>query len=62
MNVLERIFLNSRKDGLKDVKTEFSVRCRRTYIPNNTHNNTESHKLILNEKCNHFLLKYSGEN
>ena len=42
MNVLERIFLNSRKEGRKegrkDGKTErrsFFVRCRRTYVLNN---------------------------
>ena len=29
MNVLWRIFLNSRKDRQKDGKTEFFVRCRR---------------------------------
>ena len=37
MNVLGRIFLNSRKEGRKDVKTErmsFFVRCRRTYVFN----------------------------
>ena len=37
MKVLERIFLNSRKEGRKDVKTErrsFFVRCRRTYVLN----------------------------
>ena len=45
MNVLGRIFLNSRKERRKDVKTErrkdvktervFFVRCRRTYVLNN---------------------------
>ena len=41
MNVLGRIFLNSRKDRQKDVKTErrkdgvFFLRCRRTYVLNN---------------------------
>ena len=32
MNVLGRIFLNSRKERRKDVKTDFFVRCRRTYV------------------------------
>ena len=37
MNVLEKIFLNSRKDRRKNgntehVNMEFFVRCRRTYI------------------------------
>ena len=50
MKVLGRIFLNSRKERRKDVKTErrkdvkterrkdgvFFVRCRRTYVLNNT--------------------------
>ena len=35
MKVLGRIFLNSRKEGRKDGKTEFFVRCRRTYVLNN---------------------------
>ena len=34
MDVLGRIFLNSRKEGREDGKSEFfSVRCRRTYVP-----------------------------
>ena len=35
MKVVGRIFLYSRKDRRKDVKTEFFVRCRRTYVLNN---------------------------
>ena len=35
MKVLGRIFLNSRKERRKDGKTEFFVRCRRTYVLNN---------------------------
>ena len=35
MKVLGRIFLNSRKEGRKDGKTEFFVRCRRIYVHNN---------------------------
>ena len=35
MNVLGRIFLKPRKEGRKDVKTEFFVRSRRTYVLNN---------------------------
>ena len=34
MNVLGKFFINSRKDRRKDVKTEFFVICRRTYVPN----------------------------
>jgi hypothetical protein len=37
MNVLEGIFLNSRKDRRKD--GVFFVRCRRTYVINNYFNN-----------------------
>ena len=32
MNVLGRLFLNSREDRCKDGKTDFVVRCRRTYV------------------------------
>ena len=34
MNVLGRNFVNSRKDSRKDVKTEFFLRCRSTYVLN----------------------------
>ena len=35
MKALGRIFLNSRKERQKDVKTEFFfVKCRRTYVLN----------------------------
>ena len=34
MNVLRQIFLNSRKERRKDGKSEFFVRCRRTYVLN----------------------------
>ena len=32
--MLGKFFLNSRKDRRKDAKTEFFVRCRRTYVLN----------------------------
>ena len=32
MKVLGKFFLNSRKERRKDEKTEFFVRCRRTYV------------------------------
>ena len=38
MNVLERIFLNSRNFVIYG-KTEFFVRCRRTYVLNNSEEN-----------------------
>ena len=34
MNMGGKIFLISRKDRQKEVKTEFFVRCRRTYVLN----------------------------
>ena len=40
MKVLGRIFINSRTDG----KTEFFVRCRRTYVLNNSHLATFLHQ------------------
>ena len=55
MKVLGRIFLNSRKEGRKDVKTErrkdggFFVSCRRTYVLNNQKGITSFFISCLNE-------------
>ena len=55
MNVLGRIFLKSRKDSRKDVKTErrkdvkteFFVRCRRTYVLKNMYNIVEHRWVVV---------------